>query len=67
MPRLSSDRSLYQIPPAVEGRLFQVTPSGEIVWEYTSPIAAPLQPIGFGEKISNDLVYRARRVPVGWR
>jgi hypothetical protein len=37
------------------GRLFEVTPDGEIVWEYISPF--------YQEKENYNMVYRAYRVP----
>ncbi len=40
------------------GRMFEVTPKGEIVWEYLFPIFA-------GANASNA-VYRAYRLPYGW-
>jgi hypothetical protein len=40
------------------GRLFEVTPKGEIVWEYMYPVFA-------GANAANA-VYRAYRVPYGW-
>lgn len=44
------------------GTIFEVTPSGEIVWEYTSPIAGPTV---FGPQPSN-YVTRAHKVPLSW-
>jgi hypothetical protein len=43
------------ITEGADGRLFEVTPEHEIVWEYISPY--------FGEKDNFNLVYRAYRVP----
>lgn len=40
------------------GRVFEVTPKGEIVWEYMFPLFA-------GANASNA-VYRAYRIPYGW-
>lgn len=52
------------IDEGMNGRLFQVTPRGEIVWEYVSPFVAA-GPIGGGDVTSN-WVYRAQPVPYGW-
>ena len=50
------------IDEGMDGRFFQVTPAGEIVWEYVSPFKGPY--------LSNDLtsnwVYRAQPVPYDW-
>jgi hypothetical protein len=40
------------------GRLFEVTPRGEIVWEYMFPL--------FTGANQTNAVYRAYRVPYGW-
>jgi hypothetical protein len=40
------------------GRLFEVTPNGEIVWEYLHPV--------FGGANNANNVYRAYRVPYSW-
>lgn len=44
------------------GRIFEVTPSGELVWEYTSAIEGPTV---FGPQPSN-YVNRAHKVPLDW-
>ena len=46
-----------------DGRLFEVTPEHEIVWEYISPYFGP-----FSKAIDHEinLVYRAYRVPYEW-
>jgi hypothetical protein len=54
------------IDEGMNGRFFQVTPQGEIAWEYISPYfaAAP-----FGGKtglVSSNYVYRAQPVPYDW-
>ena len=41
------------------GRAFEVTPEGEIVWEYVSPYFNPR-----GDGRNN--IYRAYRVPYDW-
>ena len=43
------------IDEGADGRLFEVTPKGEIVWEYISPY--------YQEKENFNMVYRAYRVP----
>jgi hypothetical protein len=50
----------------MNGRFFQITPSGEIVWEYVSPYFgnAPLGP--GGKKIMTNWVYRGQPVPYNW-
>jgi hypothetical protein len=47
------------ITEGADGRLFEVTAEGEIVWEYVSPY--------FGtNQSSTNRVYRAYRVPYEW-
>jgi len=41
-----------------DGRIFEVTPEHEIVWEYISPY--------WGELMKINMVYRAYRVPYDW-
>jgi len=54
------------IDEGMNGRFFQITPSGEIVWEYVSPYFGP-QPFGpAGKKVRANAVYRAQPVPYGW-
>ncbi len=54
------------IDEGMNGRFFQVTPAGEIVWEYVSPYfgGAPFGP--GGKKILSNWVYRAQPVPYNW-
>ena len=54
------------IDEGMNGRFFQITPQGKIVWEYVSPYFAPT-PVGstHGQVVSN-WVYRAQPVPYGW-
>lgn len=54
------------IDEGMNGRFFQVTPAGEIVWEYVSPYrgGAPFGPAG--EKIVTNWAYRAQPVPYDW-
>ena len=40
------------------GRIFEVTPDGEIVWEYISPY--------WGKQMNINMIYRAYRVPYEW-
>jgi outer membrane protein assembly factor BamB len=48
------------------GRLFQVTPEGEIVWEYINPYARiGKDPIN-GHTTSNNQVYRGQPIPYDW-
>jgi arylsulfotransferase ASST len=54
------------IDEGMNGRFFQVTPTGEIVWEYVSPYfgRAPFGP--GGAKVMTNWVYRAQPVPYDW-
>ena len=54
------------IDEGMNGRFFQVTPTGEIVWEYVSPYfgEAPFGP--GGKKIVTNWVYRGQPVPYDW-
>ena len=56
------------IDEGIDGRLFQVTSSGETVWEYVSPYlgTAPLQPRLFHREATSNWVYRCQAVPYGW-
>ena len=52
------------ITEGADGRIFEVTPAKEIVWEYVSPFFAKQpQPPGVPP---NHRVYRAYRVPYDW-
>jgi hypothetical protein len=64
------------ITEGMQGRLFQVTPSGEVVWEYHSPFVGygvagepevkhPRVP-GIDRLTQTSLVYRSQAVPFGW-
>ena len=48
------------------GRFFQVTPTGEIVWEYVNPYAKRGKDPVNGRATSNNQVYRAQPVPYDW-
>ena len=52
------------IDEGMNGRFFQVTPSGEIVWEYVNPHFTHTG-AGGGRSLSNA-VYRAQPVPYDW-
>lgn len=49
------------IDEGADGRVFEVTPSKEIVWEYVSPFFGPED-----GSASTNRVYRAQRVPYDW-
>lgn len=56
------------IDEGMNGRLFQVTPAGKIVWEYVSPFFAET-PVGGatrGVQVNSNWVYRAQPVPYDW-
>jgi outer membrane protein assembly factor BamB len=46
------------ITEGADGRIFEVTPMGEIVWEYVSPY--------FTQNGGTNRVYRAYRLPYDW-
>ena len=52
------------IDEGYNGRFFQVTPKGEIVWEYISPFFG--NGPGGGRDIASNYVYRAQPVPYEW-
>jgi hypothetical protein len=54
------------IDEGVNGRIFQVTPKGEIVWEYVSPIRAKGAIGGGGRQVVSNWLYRAAPVPYDW-
>jgi hypothetical protein len=54
------------IDEGMNGRLFQVTRTGEIVWEYVRPYFGPA-PLGpAGKKLLTNWVYRAQPLPYDW-
>jgi hypothetical protein len=53
--RLPNGNTLINI--GIEGRIIEVTPEKEIVWEYTAP------PVG---DTGNNSIYRAYRIPPEW-
>ena len=56
MQRLPNGNTL--ITEGSDGRIFEVTPDHELVWEFISPY--------WGEKLPMNMVYRAYRVPYEW-
>jgi hypothetical protein len=54
------------IDEGMNGRIFQVTPSGEIVWEYVNPHFADSPVGGTSSKVLANWVYRAQPVPYDW-
>jgi len=52
------------IDEGMYGRFFQVTPGGDIVWEYVNPY--PGINIVNGKSVVNRLVYRVQPVPYDW-
>jgi hypothetical protein len=48
------------------GRFFQVTPEGEIVWEYVNPYPRRGKDAATGRPTVNHSVYRAEPVPYAW-
>ena len=53
------------IDEGMNGRLFQITPKGEIVWEYVNPYFAR-QVVGPGPALKTNWVFRAQPVPYNW-
>jgi hypothetical protein len=53
------------IDEGMDGRIFQVTRDGEIVWEYVNPHFAPLY-LRNGKTSLSNYVYRAQPVPYDW-
>ncbi|MFD1611471.1 aryl-sulfate sulfotransferase [Sphingomonas tabacisoli] len=56
------------IDEGINGRIFQVTREGRIVWEYISPYegAAPQPPAPGHPAAKANLIYRAMAVPPAW-
>jgi hypothetical protein len=52
------------IVEAMEGRIFEVDPEGEIVWEYMTPFTWSY--VRHGKPVFTRAVYRAYRLPIGW-
>ena len=60
MHRLPNGNTL--IDEGAFGRFFEVTPEGEIVWEYVNPFFTTMS----GSDIETNRVYRVWRVPLDW-
>jgi len=54
------------IDEGMNGRFFQVTPKGDIVWEYVSPYFGSSPVGGGGSPVLTNWVYRALPVPYDW-
>lgn len=54
------------IDEGMNGRFFQVTASGKIVWEYVSPFVARTPVGATGTEVDSNWVYRAQPVPYSW-
>lgn len=56
------------IDEGIDGRFFQVTPNGKIVWEYISPYRerGPGAPIKDRPEVTTNWVYRVQAVPASW-
>lgn len=53
------------IDEGIDGRFFQVTPEGRIVWEYVSPYARG-ENGNRGNIVATGMVYRVQAVPYDW-
>jgi hypothetical protein len=54
------------IDEGMNGRVFQITPAGKIVWEYVSPYFAKTPVGSAGGEILSNWLYRATPVPYDW-
>ncbi|HEY1148310.1 MAG TPA: aryl-sulfate sulfotransferase [Pseudoduganella sp.] len=54
------------VDEGMNGRFFQVTPAGDIVWEYVSPYFGSSPVGGGGSPVQTNWVYRALPVPYNW-
>jgi Arylsulfotransferase (ASST) len=54
------------IDEGMNGRIFQVTRTGEVVWEYVNPYFAHSQAGGTHRSVLTNWVYRAQPVPYEW-
>jgi len=54
------------IDEGMNGRIFQVTGKGDIVWEYVSPYFAQTPVAGAGRQVLSNWLYRAQPVPYAW-
>lgn len=53
------------IDEGMNGRIFQVTPQGEVVWEYVNPHFGPAI-VTRKKDVQSNWVYRAQPVPYDW-
>lgn len=61
--RLENGNTL--ICQGADGRVFEVTPSGEIVWDYLSPFGGEVSPDPAGGNAPPKALFRATRIPKG--
>ena len=54
------------IDEGMNGRIFQITAKGDIVWEYVSPYFAQTPVAGAGRQVLSNWLYRAQPVPYEW-
>jgi hypothetical protein len=54
------------IDEGMNGRFFQITPAGQIVWEYVSPYFGKSPVGGAGGEVTSNWAYRATPVPYNW-
>lgn len=54
------------IDEAMNGRFFQVTPNGKIVWEYVSPYFRKTYIWGVNRNVISNYAYRVQAVPYDW-
>lgn len=54
------------IDEGMHGRFFQITPQGEIVWEYVNPYFNNTNLQGGKEALFSNAVYRAQPIPYEW-
>jgi len=56
------------IDEGINGRFFQVTPEGAIVWEYITPVIgpAPMPPLPGQPPPKSNYAYRVQAVPYDW-
>lgn len=52
------------IDEGMNGRIFQVTPEGQVVWEYISPYKG--HAVFGGQSVMTSLIYRAQAVDPSW-
>lgn len=54
------------VDEAIWGRFFQVTPAGEVVWEYNSPFVRKVNPYIVGFPGNAAYIYRGQAAPYSW-